>query len=237
MILFVNPLLLNAQEDFSGTLESWSNGKADIISIKGEPVPIGEIDKKGEFTISLNHKIIDEFQNTMEVTNSSSSSGTVKFMTIDRAFSCYNDSLSVNNGDQKVITLETFGGYPIVNLEKKKSYGFFIVANSKEFAEAYRSFGQKNAIKGFYLSWFYLEKEAQVKGDCVTTNYALNQEEFYEKIISYQLDLKKGWNLVQIKADETYTDKNDKTYVSKWIYKTISGIPKNAQYIYFPEKN
>lgn len=35
---------------------------ADIVSIKGEPVSIGEIDKQGEFTISLNHKIIDEFQ-------------------------------------------------------------------------------------------------------------------------------------------------------------------------------
>lgn len=235
MSLFIHPFILNAQESFSGTLKGWSNGKADIVSIKGEPVPIGEIDKKGEFTISLNHKIIDEFNSTMEVTNSNSSSGSVRFMTIERAFSCYYDSLSVNNGDQKIITLETFGGYPLVDLKNEKSYGSFIAANSKEFADAYRSFGQKNAVKGFYLSWFYLEKEARVKGDCPTKTYALNQEEFYQRIISYQLDFKKGWNLVKISADETFTDRDDKTYVSKWTYKTISSIPENLQYIYFPE--
>ena len=57
----------------------------------------------------------------MEATNSNSFSGSVRFMTIEQAFSFYSDSLSVNNGDQEIITLKTFGGYPLVDLEKKNS--------------------------------------------------------------------------------------------------------------------
>lgn len=235
VILCLHPFVLNAQENFNGTLDSWSNGKADIVSIKGEPVSIGEIDELGEFTISLNHKIINEFQDTMEATNSNSSSGNVSFMTIEQAFSCSADSLKVVNGNQKLITLETFGGYSIVNMEEKKMLGSFLAVNSAKYARSLISFGKKDAVTGYSLSWHYLEEPAEVIGNCEIKAYALNQKEFYNKIMSYQLNFKKGWNLVKISADAIYTDKENKSYVSKWSYKTISSIPEDAQYVYFPE--
>ena len=51
----------------------------------------------------------------------------------------------------------------------------------------------------------------------------------------YNLNLKKGWNIIQYQIEELYTAENGKTYASVSGYETLENLPENTQYIFFEE--
>ena len=52
---------------------------------------------------------------------------------------------------------------------------------------------------------------------------------------AYQLEFKKGWNLVQYEIAEIFTDKDGLTYALKTNYKTLDKLPEAIQYFYFED--
>lgn len=227
-----------AQKTFSGTLTDWSGDSADVVSIismDGEPLPVGEIQESGEFKISLEDNFLEKIEKAMGAYNEGQSQGEMTLNTLEKAFSCYEDGLQVENGDQKAVTLGFMGSFTIANIAKKKMYGDFMISNSADFARAFPFYDDKEPVKGYYLDWYYVKEPATVKGECSVKTYALNQKEFYNKIISYQLDFKKGWNVVKISADAIFTDRDGKKYVSQWTYTTLPEIPAETKYIFLKE--
>jgi len=236
-LVLTSSLSCKAQQKLTGTLQSWDHGKADlIISAFGEPFILGSIEESGIFTIPLTDDIPNKTKKAMEAYNERSSGGRFGVSTVKRAFSCSTgDSLEVVNGEQKPTTLTSMGGIMIGSLEQQKLYGNFMAADSRPFAEAYRTFRKKDVVKGFFLDWYYLEEPASLRGTCAIKAYALNQKDNYQKTLAYDLNFKKGWNIVKISLDETYTDSDSKSYAAKWSYRTVREMPKETQFIFFED--
>ena len=228
-----------AQETLTGSLTSWNKGQADIImGMVGEPFAIGSVNESGVFSIPLKDDILVKTKKAMEEYNSSSSGGKFSLNTLEKAFSCWGgDSLEVENGDQHATTLATMGTMQIADLEQKKMYGDFMAASSEEFANYFTSFGQLDAVKGYYLNWYYIEEPASIKGQCAVEAYARNQKDSYQEIKAYDFNFKKGWNIVKSSVDETFTDSDGKTYASKWTYRTIDRMPDETKFVSWIEEH
>ena len=236
-VMLFSALSVSAQETFSGTLSGWDSGDAQVVSMGGEPVPVGTINELGEFIIPLENNFLEKIESAMKAFNEGPQSGSWKLNTLSRAFSCYQDTLEISNGDQKAATLATFGGtFALANVKEKELLGHFMVVNSLDFVRAVSTYSEMNAVQGYYLDWYFVEEPAKILGKCNTKTYAMNQEEFYNELKVYELDFKQGWNLVKVSAEGIFTDKDDNRYVSKWVYSTIPEIPENAKYLYFPEE-
>ena len=225
-----------AQQMFNGTLPDWDSGEAQVVSMGGEPIPVGTINKSGEFQIPLEGNFIEKTENAMKAFNEGPQSGSWSLNTISKAYSCYQDTLNIINGNQKISTLATFGGaFALANIKEKKLLGHFMLVNSLDFAKAFSTFREMNAVQGYYIDWYFVDEPAKIQGECITKTYALNQEEFYDGIKVYELNFDAGWNLVKVSADEIFTDSDGKRYVSQWTYATIPTMPEDVKYLYFPE--
>jgi len=228
--------LLPAQNTVTGTISGWQNLTADIITGMKSPIAIGTVKDDGSFILNLTAEFSDQTMKGIDEFNKNSEEWKTSVMTLEKAFSCYGDSLAVTNGNVPVIKLSNFGGYDLADPKEKKIHGSFMMVNNKEFAETYRSYGQYNAKSGYFLDWFYFAEPSSVIGVCNTESYAVNQEESYMAKTAYQLDFKAGWNLVQYEIAEIFTDKEGLTYALKTNYKTLDKLPEGVQYIYFEDQ-
>jgi hypothetical protein len=237
--LFIVAILIgffncSAQEAISGKLSSWEHGPADVIMMMtGEPFAIGTVDESGDFNIPLKDDILEKTKKAMAAQNESSSGGRFTSNPLNVAFSCdKGESLKIENGDQVPTTLATMGGFTVASLEKKKMFGSFMIASSEEFAEAFSSYGQKDALPGYYLNWYYLEEPASIKGTCALNEFSVSGKDKYQISTTYKLQFKKGWNLVKVSVNDTYTHSEGKVYSSKFSYNTIKEMPKDVQYVF-----
>lgn len=220
---------------FTGTLDKWEQKKAEVVTGLMKPKVIGTIDENGNFNISLPENYLEAKQKKIEEENSNSENWNSSLLTVKQVFNCYGDSLQVTNGDQYLTTLGTMSVFDLVNMKEKKKYGFFLAASSKTFAEAYASFGQKNAKQGFVVDYYYVSEPAMVKGTCLTVKYTGNNDENFEKKTDYNLNFKKGWNIVKYKIEEVYKSSSGKTYAKNISYSTCPEFPKNIVFAYFKD--
>ena len=233
-LLTINLIL--PQNSVTGTISGWETSSADIVTGMQSPIAIGTVSEDGSFILNLTPEFTAQTQKGIDEFNKNSAEWKTSVMTLEKAFACYSDSLAVTNGNVPVIKLSNFGGYDVADPKEKKIHGSFMIVNNKEFAETYRSYGQYNAIPGYFLDWFYFAEPSSVIGECTTPAYAVNQEETYKAITDYQLDFKAGWNLVQYEIAEIFTDKEGLTYALKTNYKTLDTLPEGVQYIYFEDQ-
>lgn len=232
-LLTINLIL--AQTSVTGTISGWEHGSADIVTGMQSPIAIGTVMDDGSLTLNLTPEFSEQTMKGIDEFNKNSEEWKASVMTLERAFACYGDSLEVTNGNVPIIKLSNFGGYDLADLNEKKIFGSFMVVNNKEFAQAYRSYGQYNDTPGYFLDWFYFAEPSSVIGACTTESYAVNQEETYTATTEYQLDFKAGWNLVQYEVTDIFTDKEGLTYALKINYKTLGKLPEGVQYIYFED--
>ncbi|MGB5437618.1 MAG: hypothetical protein WBM98_17115 [Maribacter sp.] len=228
--------LILAQNSVTGTISGWQHSSADIVTGMQSPIAIGTVKDDGSFTLNLTPEFSDQTMKSIDEFNKNSEEWKTSVMTLEKAFTCYGDSLAVTNGNVPVIKLSNFGGYDLADPIEKKIHGSFMMVNTKGFAETYRSYGQYNAIPGYFLDWFYFAEPSSVFGECTTESYAVNQEETYKAITEYQLEFKAGWNLVQYEIAEIFTDKEGLTYALRTNYKTLDKLPEGVQYIYFEDQ-
>lgn len=166
VILFNCLLILSpiwAQNVFTGALSEWGPGvEAEVIAGSWNPFAVGIIDENGSFSIPLDTTFYDKLKKNMAGSNAQSDEWTVSLMKLGQAFSCYEQSIDIEGGDQPVIKLSEFGSFGLANIEDKKMYRFFMATNSKDFATSLMSFDAKNTQLGYYVDWYYFEEPAMV---------------------------------------------------------------------------
>jgi len=224
-----------AQKAITGKLDYWPNGKTDVITIKDGPEKIGSVDEKGMITIPLKEDYLKKASKQKDTANTNSQKWEVATLTVWNVFACTNQKLELKNVDQPITKLSSYGVFDLADIEKKKKYGFFIAANSKKFAEAYTSYGQKNAEKGYAIDYYYVAESAQIKGICYTVKYTGNNDENFEIKKIYNLNFKKGWNIVKYQIEELHTAQDGKVYASTSSYETLENVPEDIQYIFFED--
>lgn len=227
-----------SQSVFKGTLDEWNGDTGEIIVGFMDPTIIGHVDNAGHFEIPLVLDYLEEAKKQVEDENKNSKDGwSTSLITLEKAFSCYTDSLSIQNGDKPIGKLSMMGVFTLVNMEKKKRFGSFMVASSKEFAESILDYAAYQVQKGYYLDWYFVDEDGSVNGNCTIDSYALNQEEMYTSVTHYNLQFKKGWNILKYEVTELFTDRDGHTYPQEVTYSVLEEVPDGTVYAFLLDKN
>ena len=224
-----------AQGSIDGTLADWTYGSAEVYTGLMTPMNVGSINDAGSFEILLKPDYLAEIQKQMEEENSDPDrKWSSSMMTIAESFNCYSDGVSFENGDQPLSSLSTMGFFMLASMEKQQRFGDMMPASSQEFVAAFRNLGSYTFKEGYSLDWYYVDEAAGVKGSC-TVNSGTLSGEMYDRTVHYDLDFKKGWNLVKYEVAKIFTDKDGKTYIENDHYTTISELPSDLKFVFIPE--
>jgi len=76
-----------------------------------------------------------------------------------------------------------------------------------------------------------VHEDASVIGVCETESYTQDMEQTVTLVHTYNIQLKKGWNLVRTEVVETYRD-GDFVRPLKYIMETVTDFPKDAKFVF-----
>ena len=223
-----------AQGGIKGTIPGWSLGAGQVgVMSMGPPEIVGSFDAQGNVEIPLKPDALTEVKKQMEEANQGSTDGwTASLPMLGDRFSCFGGALEVTGGEQPITGLGGPMGFLLVNMDQKKSFGYLQIASSKEFVEGMQPYIFK---PGYSLEWYYVEQDASVKGTCNMESYAVNQKDLYTQSTSYDLDLKKGWNLIRYEIHEVYTDGEGNSYPMQDSYTTLTAMPSGVQFVFLED--
>lgn len=226
---------LVAQGSFEGTIPDWDRGSGDVFTGLMTPSIIGTIDDKGTFKVPLKPDYLNEVQKQMEAENADESrKWKSSLMTLEEAYNCYEGTVEVSNGDQPFTSLSVMGFFMLASWEKQERFGDMMPASSAEFVAAFRDPGSYTFKEGYSLDWYYVDEAGSVKGTC-TLNSGTLSGAMYDRTVHYDLDLKKGWNLVKYEVEKVFADTDGKTYIEKDHYTTIAEWPSGVEFVFIPE--
>lgn len=117
-LLTINLIL--AQNSVTGTISGWETSSADIVTGMQTPIAIGTVSEDGSFILNLTPEFTAQTQKGIDEFNATSEEWKTSVMTLEKAFTCYSDSLEVTNGNVPVIKLSNFGGYDLADPKKRK---------------------------------------------------------------------------------------------------------------------
>ncbi|WP_088340153.1 hypothetical protein [Robiginitalea sediminis] len=226
----------NAQDVITGSIPNWANGSGQVgVMSMGPPEVVGTFDADGNIEIPLKADALSEIKAQLEASESDSSNGwTASIPTVGERFACGGQGAELNlSGSEELITgLGGAMGFLLVNMEERKRYGYLLIASSQEFAEGLQPYKFK---PGYALGWYYVDNEASAVGTCTSESYAMNQEDTYRKSTTYQVNLKKGWNIVKYEIEEVFTDKEGNSYPQKESYTTLESMPEGVGFVFLED--
>ena len=223
-----------AQESITGTIPDWSGGSGEVaVMAMGPPQVLGTFDDMGNLEIPLKTDMLAEVKKQVEAANEGSTEGwKASLKTLGDSFSCSGGELEVVNGEQPISGFPSMGAFMLVNMEQKKRFGYLMVGSSKDFADGMVPYKFK---PGYFLEWYFVEEAGSVKGNCSMESYAVNQKDLYTKTTTYDLELKKGWNIVKYEIHEVYTDGEGNSYPMNDSYSTIDSIPSEVKFVFMED--
>ncbi|NNK73188.1 MAG: hypothetical protein HKO94_08350 [Flavobacteriaceae bacterium] len=221
------------QQTIKGKITDYEGDDAEIILPVENPKIIGSVSENGKFIIQLEDEMASAVTETLEKSNAKSDIRIVN-NSVGRAFYCDSDDVVTINGEQMIESVTRRGTFFMGILEDKKMVGKLQLANSSTFVDSYFSFGKKDYVTGYYIDFYYVNEAASVKGICKTKAYTLDMKSTFFYIHDYDIDLKKGWNIVKIEITEVYEDQEGHLRPLKYRMSTLDKLPKDVQYIFTP---
>ncbi|MAY83389.1 MAG: hypothetical protein CMP59_04575 [Flavobacteriales bacterium] len=150
----------------------------------------GSIEESGEFKLDFSTFNIEEMQDAE-----------VYLMDLKSAFSIYCDNEDEDQDEEKANEegldgmISGLGHLYIYNEERWM--GLLIGASSQEIFDHINDEGYNDAVKGSYIEWYYASKDMKYSGRCVEKQLMYDNSEV-EVVTSYELDLKKGINIILV---------------------------------------
>lgn len=247
-------VVCKAQNSITGTIENYKNSEGSITSfdmITREQMVLGNIDNDGKFYIPLEKNYLAVIkEKAKDAQKKAANGGQIEFKTVNTTFGCDFDNENIEYLDDGTEQITYTGstkkneiihkngeaiitGIPDPNLNDKdgNTVSVMYAVNQPEIAKWLYSYGQENAVKGYYLQWFYVEDEASAKGECVVPSYTGIGEENYNYITITNLNLQKGWNIVKYTITEVFTDASGKIVPSKIEITSINTLPQDIRWV------
>ncbi|MEL0457549.1 hypothetical protein WJN01_15015 [Flavobacteriaceae bacterium SZ-1-7] len=233
--LYITLFLINsaiAQQTIKGKIDNYQSGEAEFILPVREPKAIGTIKANGKFTIELEDDMASEVTESQNKANAESQELRIKNNSVHEAFYCDSEEVKTTNGDLELESVTMQGNFFIGIIKDKKPIGKLRLASSKAFSESFFSYGKKDFVTGYYIDFYYVPEVASVKGICKTKTYTLDMKNTFDIVHNYDIDLKKGWNIVKIEVEEVYTDQEGHVRPLKFKMQTVDKIPKETKFIF-----
>lgn len=224
----------NAQLSIEGNIDNWNNGDAMLAysdMLTGNIESWGTISEDGKSILSLEYDYMDIFKKKAEEAQKEAPKGwTMRFKTVGDTFVCsgFENPLQYEN---EGATLTGVPGLIIVSKDGKTDYGTLFTASNIAIAKWLNSYGNDNPTTGYYLEWYYVEKEAMVSGECVRSTLTGIEDEMYDDTTTYNLKLDEGWNMVKYEITEVFNSESGKVFPLKTMISTIEFLPEDLQWI------
>lgn len=198
-----------AQGTLSGVISDYTDGKGLIIShdiVTGIKYTWGTIDDDGMITVPLSATYLDEIKEMAAKAQKKAPKGfTLKLPTVEDAFTCRYPDVKFENPNYLVSGLPDL----ILTDKKKKAENGRIYAVNNPLIANWLHHDQQGGIGlGYYLMFYFAQDTASAIGTCMITNYTGIGEENYDKFTLYDLQLEKGWNIVQYEIEEVFESKS-----------------------------
>ena len=226
--------ILSAQTTIEGKIKAYEGGAAEIILPVQNPKIIGQVETDGAFFVKLEEDAATEVTAAMDKANEESTNIRMVNQSVSRAFYCDSDDVKTLNGEQVIETITFRGNFFLGILEEQKAVGKLSLASSKAFVESYFSLGKKDFVTGYYIDFYYVEEDASVKGICKTKTYTLDMKDTFYMTHDYDVELKKGWNIVKIGVTEVYEDQEGRIRPLKFEMHTLTELPEDVEFIFVP---
>ena len=245
----------NAQNSITGTIANYKNGEGLITSfdmITRDPMVLGNIDKDGKFNIPLDENYLTVIKGkAKKAKENAPNDWQIEFKTVATTFGCDFDNENteyLDDGTEKITYTGStkkneiihengeaiVTGIPDPNLTDKDGntvHSVLYAVSQPEIAKWLYSYGQDNAVKGYYLQWYFVEEKATAKGECVVPTYTGSGEENYNSVTITNLELQKGWNIIKYNITEVFTDAIGQTTPSKIEITSIAELPTDVLWI------
>lgn len=233
--LFCFPHETEAQETITGSIDGWQQGEAEIVFMdmfSGYTKELGKIDADGNLEIPLEPNFLATIKEAMKKEQEKASENQViSLKDLEGTYSCDVGELEYDN-PETILTALPQQLMVAVTEGEKRMLGMLSPVSNPAIAKWLLSYKQESTGKGKYLEWVYLEDEAVVKGDCYSHGFTNN--DVIQQDHHFDLDLKKGWNLVQHEIQETFEDEQGKLYPKEIEVTTITEVPEDIEWTFVP---
>lgn len=228
MSLLVPVLSLNAQQVLRGKIQAWEKGEAKVAfydMITGEVTGLGQVVESGNLEIVLPEDFSEQVRAMAEKAQEQAGSGwTLRKNTVTSSFDCGSEDLVISQAEAEVMGLPELA---LANEYGDPVYGVLMAASSRQMADWLYSYGEKDAVTGYYVRWFYLEEPASVKGNCSIDFYTGHGEEMFREETIMDLELTRGWNIVKTEITRVHTDQGGKSFPATFINTRIDELPED----------
>ncbi|MCF6297740.1 MAG: hypothetical protein L3J08_07125 [Flavobacteriaceae bacterium] len=217
LLLIINYTVLAQQ------IENHTKGELEIkvtpFGLKGNEINVGKVLEDG--TIHFNWPEI----------NVNSYNGSEFFMSSIKKVvgmdSCEEKQIDQNNDSIKIVNTESLFLY-----KYGQPVGLLYPATQKELENNAGSNRTTSLVLGSMISWFYSNGDVTFKAKC-TVNQEWENSYNFKKVTNYELNFKKGWNIVQhtLLEKEDWKSDTDQGSLPKTISKkTMMTIPSNINW-------
>lgn len=224
-----------AQEKVTGSINNWHEGEAKIMFIdmfSGYTREFGTIDANGNLEIPLQENFLSLVKEAMEKEQKKASENRViSLKDLQGTYSCDVGDLEYENPGTKLSSLPQHLMVVPVGGEKR-ILGILSPASDPAIAQWIASNKRESTKQGKYMEWVFLEEEARVNGECYS--HTFTNDDVIQEDYQYDLDLKKGWNLVQYEIQEIFEDSQGKTYPKRIEVTTITEVPEDVEWTFIP---
>lgn len=221
-----------AQQGIVGKIDGYKDGKGLIISydfVTGDKYTWGTIDDKGLISVPLSDDFLDQIKKMAKKAQKKAPEGfKLKLPTVEDAFSCRYPDIEFEH------PLTILSGLPDLKLtdkKKKAANGNLYAVNNPLIAEWLHRCEKGDIGLGYYLLFYFADETASAKGKCISPTFTGLGEENYDKYILFDIDLKKGWNIVQYKIEEIFESKVGGTFPKVIKVTKLENLPVDLLWI------
>nr|MBI1232101.1 hypothetical protein [Cytophagales bacterium] len=221
-----------AQGTLSGIISDYTDGKGLIIShdiVTGKKYTWGTIDEKGVITIPLSATYLDDIKKMAAKAQKKAPRGfTLRLSTVENTFTCRYPDVEFENPDCVVSGLANL---MLTDNKKKAENGRIYAVNNPLVANWLHQDQKGDVGLGYYLLFYFSEEKASAKGTCITAAYTSLGDENYDKFTLFDLEIEKGWNIVQYKIEEVFESKNGGVFPEVIKVSKLDNLPDDLTWV------
>lgn len=184
---------VNAQE-ITGKIENHENSQMELVLMlfgMEKPISIGTVDKKAQFTASLDNIRIDQISEEDKAMY-------IGELYFSFYFQCNDREVFGENFDKPAARQD------YVRLTKNGDWaGTLFLVSDERLRPWLEDPGYNNAITGSFYEVMYVEEDLSLEMTCTSSVYADDTTEV-ETEYSFDIELKKGFNWVEYTITEVY---------------------------------
>jgi hypothetical protein len=219
LLVLISMIPGSVKSQNAGTIEGYTLGVKDLVVLPfgmGQKIVVGKVDPSGNLQFDWSSFDISKVQ------DAESNLGDFR-----NNFDAYCNEEIVENGSVEGIQMVKGGSLYVYN--ENFWEGALTAASSTELKDHLLDQFGMDAVEGQYLDWVYADREASYKSTCITVQSYMDAGDIEQKK-HFDLNLKKGWNLIIYEIREVIPVENAAATAVDILISTAEEYPDNINW-------